>query len=150
MIKTLNKLKTIKKKFQDLLDLFEGERRKKGLGWYSKRSEVTLVSQNKESPQMIMQNLEGYPRMKEEGHYVNNLKYADGSVLIAENEENLQELLDIFEGESRKKGLELYSKRSEVMVVSQNKECPRIKVFINENKLKQRDQFKYLGILNSK
>ena len=90
-----------------------------------------------------MQNLEGYPRMKEEGHYVNNLKYADGSVLIAENEENLQ-------GESRKKGLELYSKRSEVMVVSQNKECPRIKVFINENKLKQRDQFKYLGILNSK
>ena len=43
-----------------MLDLFEGERRKKGLGWYSKRSEVTLVSQSKESPQMIMQNLEGY------------------------------------------------------------------------------------------
>ena len=47
MLKTLNKLKTIKKKFQDLLDLFEGERRKKGLEWYSKRSEVILVSQNR-------------------------------------------------------------------------------------------------------
>ena len=83
-----------------MLDFFEGERRKKGLGWYSKRSEVILVSQNKESPQKIMQNLEGYPRIKVGGHYVNNLKYADGSVLIAENEENLQELQDIFEGES--------------------------------------------------
>ena len=78
------------------------------------------------------------------------MRYADAAVLIVENKENLQELLDIFEGESRKKGLELYSKRSEVMVVSQNKECPRIKVFINGNKLELRDQYKYLGTLNMK
>ena len=46
-------------------------------------------------------------------------------------------MLDIFEGHSRKKGLQLYRKRIEVMVVRQNNECPQIKVFINGNKLKQ-------------
>ena len=36
-----------------------------------------------------------------------------------------------------------------VMAVSRNNECPRIKIFINGNKLKQRDQFNYSGTLIS-
>ena len=77
------------------------------------------------------------------------MRYADDAVLTIKNKENFQHLIDLFKGESRKKVLELYSKRTEVMIVSQNKECSQIKIFMNGNKLKQRDQFKYLGSLIS-
>ena len=35
------------------------------------------------------------------------------------------------------------------MIVSQKNECLQVKIFTNGNKLKQRDQFKYLGTLVS-
>ena len=68
---------------------------------------------------------------------------------MAENEENWLQWLDIFEGDSRKKVLELYNQRTEVIVISQNKECPQIKIFISGNKLKQTNHLKYLGSLES-
>ena len=48
------------------------------------------------------------------------LRYADDTVLIPENKEDLQQLLTIFEEESRKKGLQLNSKKIELMVISQS------------------------------
>ena len=48
------------------------------------------------------------------------LRYADDIVLIPENKEDLQQLLTIFEEESRKKGLQLNSKKIELMVISQS------------------------------
>ena len=94
-----------------------------------------------------MRNLEGYPGNKVGGLKVHNLRYADDAVLIAQSKENLQQLIDNAEEESSKKGLELNSKKTEVMVVSRSNECPQINIFINWNKFKQRDQFKYLGSL---
>ena len=47
------------------------------------------------------------------------LRYADDTVLIPENKEDLRQLLTIFEEESRKKGLQLNSKKIELMVISQ-------------------------------
>ena len=48
------------------------------------------------------------------------LRYADDTVLIPENKEDLRQLLTIFEEESRKKGLQLNSKKIELMVISQS------------------------------
>ena len=48
------------------------------------------------------------------------LRYADDTVFIPENKEDLQQLLTIFEEESRKKGLQLNSKKIELMVISQS------------------------------
>ena len=39
---------------------------------------------------MIMQNLEGYQGIELGGHNVKNLRYADDTVLIAENEEDVK------------------------------------------------------------
>ena len=50
---------------------------------------------------------------------------------------------------SKEKGLELNSKRTEVMVISRKEEPPIINITINGIKLKQRDHFKYLGALVS-
>ena len=77
------------------------------------------------------------------------LRYADDTVLIPENKEDLRQLLTIFEEESRKKGLQLNSKKIELMVISQSYSLPHINIFIKGNKLKQRGQFKYLGTLIS-
>ncbi|GFO04754.1 retrovirus-related pol polyprotein from type-1 retrotransposable element r2 [Plakobranchus ocellatus] len=65
--------------------------------------------------EIIMRNLENHPGIKVGGKNINNLRYADDTVLIAENKEDLQKLLNIVEEESRKKGLELNSKKTEVM-----------------------------------
>ena len=54
--------------------------------------------------EMFMRNQEGYPVVKVGEHNVNILKYADDIVLIAETKEAFQQLLDIVEKESRKKG----------------------------------------------
>ena len=68
--------------------------------------------------EMIMGNLEEYSGIKVGGHNINNLRCADDTVLISENyKEDLQQLLDIVEGENRKKRLELNSLRTEVMVI---------------------------------
>ena len=57
--------------------------------------------------EIIMWHQEGYLGIKVGGHNVKNLRYADDTVLIAENKEDLlsmQQLLNIVGEESRKKG----------------------------------------------
>ncbi|GFN93708.1 N-acetylserotonin o-methyltransferase-like protein [Plakobranchus ocellatus] len=54
-----------------------------------------------------------------------------------------------FKKESEKKGLELNRKKTEVMVVSRKQELPIINIYIKGKRLKQKDQFKYLGSLIS-
>ena len=99
--------------------------------------------------EIIMRNIEGQPGIRVGGHNINNLRYADDAVLISENEKDLQQLLNIVESKSKEKGLELNSKKTEVMVISRKEEPPLINITINGIKLKQRDHFKYLGALIS-
>ncbi|GFN78228.1 retrovirus-related pol polyprotein from type-1 retrotransposable element r2 [Plakobranchus ocellatus] len=51
--------------------------------------------------EIIMRNLENHPGIKVSGHNINNLRYVDDTVLIAENKEDLQKLLNIVKKESR-------------------------------------------------
>ena len=54
------------------------------------------------------------------------MRYADDAVLIEENKEDLPQLLDFTEEESRRKGYGLKSKNAEVLVVHRNNECAQI------------------------
>ncbi|GFN84653.1 endonuclease-reverse transcriptase [Plakobranchus ocellatus] len=99
--------------------------------------------------EIIMRNLENHPGIKVGEQNINNSRYADDTVLIAENKEDLQKLINIVEEESRKKGLELNSKKTEVMVISRKQESPKCDIFINKVKLKQTEKFKYLGTIIS-
>ena len=49
---------------------------------------------------------------------INNLRYADDTVMIAKSERKLQDLLDKRVEESKKKGLTMNCKKTECMVVS--------------------------------
>ena len=53
--------------------------------------------------EIIMRALEGMPGIKIGGYKMNNIRYADDTVLIADNEKELQEMLDTVVRESEKK-----------------------------------------------
>ena len=55
--------------------------------------------------EIIMRNIEGQPGIRVGGHNISNLRYADDTVLISENEKDLQQLLNIVESKSKEKGL---------------------------------------------
>ena len=75
---------------------------------------------------------------------VNNMRYADDAVLIAENKEDLPQLFDVTEEESRRKGYGLKSKNTEVMVVNRNNECVQMNSLVaKDNSIW--NQCKYLG-----
>ena len=85
------------------------------------------------------------PGLKIGGKIINNLRYADDTALIAENQKDLQNLLNVVKNESRKKGLDLNSKKTEVMVISK-RTTPECKIFVDRTKVKQKQSFKYLGM----
>ena len=66
----------------------------------------------------ISQELENMPGFKVDGKTINNLRHADDTAVIAENKKNLQSFLNIVKNQSRKKGQDLKSKKTEVMVIS--------------------------------
>ena len=87
--------------------------------------------------EIIMRNIEGQPGIRVGGHNINNLRYADDTVLISENEKDLQQLLNIVESKSKEKGLELNSKKTEVMVISHKEEPPLINITITASNLNE-------------
>ena len=76
---------------------------------------------------------------------MNNLRYADDTVLIAKSEEELQRLLDKIVKESANKGLSLNKKKTEVMVISKKKTNPECRLVVDGETLKQVTKCKYLG-----
>ena len=98
-----------------------------------------------------MRALEGKPGIKVGGYNMNNIIYADDTVLIADNEKELQEMLDTVVRESENKGLSLKKKKTEVMVISK-KNCRPLRlhaiiIVMNGRVLKQVHKFNYLGSL---
>ena len=98
--------------------------------------------------EMILRNLENYPGVKINGENINNIRYADDTVLLADSEENLQRLLDITIEKSEEMGLTLNVKKTECMVISKKK---AIAASCNLQSRGQQiilvEKFKYLGYM---
>ena len=73
--------------------------------------------------EMILRNIELH-HGKKGGHNINNLRYADDTVLIADSEEKLQSILQTVTDASEEKGLQLNAKKTECMVISKKKGEP--------------------------
>ena len=98
--------------------------------------------------EIIIRAIKEMPGIKIGGCIINNLRYADDTVLVAEKEEDLQKLLDVVVKESEKKGLDLNIKKNPVtMVITKKATIPGCNIQINDRALKQVEQFKYLGTL---
>ena len=96
-------------------------------------------------PEMTMRQIEEMEGLKIGGHNINNIRYADDTVLTADSEEKLQELLNKVVEESKNKGLELNSKKTESMIITRKTSIPKCEIKIEENTIKQANSFKYLG-----
>ena len=100
--------------------------------------------------EMILRNIRDMEGIKVGGVNINNIRYADDTVLIADTPEKLQALLDVVKRESERIGLNINIKKTEVMVASKNPETPNCNLYINNTRIKQVDSFVYLGSTLSK
>ena len=92
-------------------------------------------------------DLENYPGVKINGENINNIRYADETVLIADSEENLQRLLDITIEKSEEMGLTLNVKKTECMVISKKAIAPSCNLQSRGQQIKLVKKFKYLGYM---
>ena len=95
--------------------------------------------------EIILRNIENHEGIGVGGHNINNLRYADDTVLIADSEEKLQTILTTVTEESEKLGLQLNAKKTERMVISKKAGIPKCNIACKGDKIKQVNTFKYLG-----
>jgi hypothetical protein len=81
-----------------------------------------------------MREIKEMPGISIGGHIINNLLDAYDAVLISNTEENLQELMNIVNKQSTKKGLSLNLDKTETMIISKRMQH-------NGSKLRQVDTF---------
>jgi len=95
----------------------------------------------------IMRNIENLPGISTNGYNMNNIRYADDIVLIAESEKDLQVLVNIIEQESEKMGLSLNTKKTVTMAITRKSITPSCNIKLDGKELAQVEKFKYLGAL---
>ena len=79
------------------------------------------------------------------GTVVNNLRYADDAVIIAESEEQLQRLINVVVTKSEENGLYLNSTKSFAMVFLKASQIPTCNINVHGKILEQVHSFVYLG-----
>ena len=80
------------------------------------------------------------------GVKINNLRYADDTVLIATSAADLQNLFDVVVAESEGLGLHVNAKKTKCMVISKNNP-PKCNLKQKTATIEQVDSFNYLGAL---
>ena len=92
----------------------------------------------------IMRNIADLEGIKVGGQNVNNIRYADDTVLIADSEEKLQRIIDEVDAAGEELGLKINRSKTECMVMSK-RSAPSCDLKIGNEPIKQVDRFKYLG-----
>ena len=80
------------------------------------------------------------------GMNINNLRYADDTALLAESEQNLQNILNKVNEEGEKFGMRINVKKTKVMVVTKSG-MNKCNLYLGEKEIEQVDSFVYLGQL---
>ena len=79
------------------------------------------------------------------GVKLNNIRYADDTVLVASSEGELQDLINVLSRESEEYGLSVNTKKTKCMVISKQKAGPECKLYLGEEQIEQVTEFNYLG-----
>ena len=94
-----------------------------------------------------MRELEELNRLVVGGKKSTNMRYADGTLIIATSEEKLQALPDKVAEESKKMGLSINIKKSEIMVTNKSKIRPRCNLKGGGNNINQVEKLNCLRSL---
>ena len=96
--------------------------------------------------EIIFRDFDDIPGVNLSGEYINNLRYADDTVLIAESEEELQKLVDAVKEGSRVYGLEMNTKKTKTMVVRRDpNDGSSVNIKVDGVTLEQVESYQYLG-----
>ena len=95
--------------------------------------------------EMIMRELDDMDGFRIGGTVVNNLRYADDTVIIAQSEEQLPRLINVVVTKSEEKGLYLNSAKSFAMVFSKASQIPTCNINVHGKILEQVHSFVYFG-----
>ena len=76
---------------------------------------------------------------------INNLRFSDDTVILAETEHELQYLMDIVVQESEQKGVFLNIAKSYTMVFSKSSSIPTCQIKVHGKPLEQVSSFVYIG-----
>ncbi len=71
------------------------------------------------------------------GHNINSIRYADDTVLIADTQEKLHNILTVLTEASEERDLTINIDKTEVMVIIKKAQIPRSNVRINNKMIKQ-------------
>ena len=95
--------------------------------------------------EFIMREIDGMDGVKVGGININNIRYADDTVLVAESERELQLLVDRVKEASEERGLKINVGKTESVVFTKGEARPRCRIFIGNEEIKQKNSFVYLG-----
>ena len=87
--------------------------------------------------EMIMRNIRDCECVRVGGQNINNIRYADDTVLVADSEEKLQMMLDRIKKESERKGLNINVKKTECIVISKRLPVPSLNLRCGNQAVKQ-------------
>ena len=95
--------------------------------------------------QVVMDALKDLEGISVGGRNVNNVRYADDTVLIADSEKKLQALMNKLKDECASKGLRINVDMTNTLTVTKSKEKVKVKIKVGETEVKQVESFVYLG-----
>ena len=78
---------------------------------------------------------------------IKNLRYADDTVLVAEDEASLQDLVSAVKDVSEKCGLLMNIKKTKVMLLTKDTKEKKVSIHIDHKEVEQVQSFTYLGLL---
>ena len=84
-------------------------------------------------------------KFKVNGHTISDIRYADDTVLISDDEQNLQEMIVSLKNESEVRGLNINKQKTKLMVFSKSRNVPTCNIYLDNEKIKQVQEFEYLG-----
>ena len=95
--------------------------------------------------EMIWRDMEVIGGITVGGRNINNVRFADDTVFIAETEKELQEILDAGVTSSEAKGLTLNNKKTVSMVFTRESGIPNCMLQVHNEVIKQEKHCTYLG-----
>ena len=94
---------------------------------------------------MIIRKIKELEGIRLNGYNINNIRFADDTVLVTDSEQKLQGLLKVLNEVSERKGLKINKSKTEVMVISRAIKNPRVNIRIEGNLVNQIGRYNYLG-----
>ena len=99
--------------------------------------------------EIILRGINDFEEIKVNGININNIRYADDTVLISTSPRELQKMLNELEKIGEQYGMSIDVSKTECLVVTKLERVPRLTLFLKGNSIKQTEHLRCLGSLIS-